>query len=77
MDYSQPTISRLFSQLGLDNDEVSIQRFARQHQLDNTTLLADAKFWNDSQADFIREQIWQDSDWAEVIDQLDNMLRQG
>ncbi len=75
MDCSQHNITSLFGQLGLDNDEVSIQRFLHKHNLDRGTLLADANFWNDSQADFIREAIWQDSDWAEIIDQLDVMLR--
>ncbi|MFO6422912.1 DUF2789 domain-containing protein [Motilimonas sp. KMU-193] len=75
MDYANYTMSSLFAQLGLANDEMSIQRFSHQHPLDNNTLLADAPFWNDSQAEFIREQIWQDSDWVEVIDQLDLMLR--
>ena len=75
MDYSAHNIPSLFAQLGLTNDEVSIQRFTHQHKLDNMTLLADAPFWNRTQAEFLREQIWQDSDWAEVIDQLDLMLR--
>ncbi len=69
-------LADLFSQLGLANDEVSIKRFVNQHKLAPGTLLYEADFWNNSQADFLQEAICQDADWAEIIDQLDNMLRE-
>ncbi|QUM77968.1 DUF2789 domain-containing protein [Moritella sp. 24] len=69
------TLEMLFAQLGLDNDELSIKRFIHQHKLNAGVLLFEAPFWNDSQAMFIKEAIYEDADWAEIIDQLDVMLR--
>ncbi len=69
-------MTALFAQLGLANDDISLHRFIREHPLDNQTLLPDAAFWTDSQAGFLRDALWHDSDWAEAIDQLDVMLRQ-
>jgi hypothetical protein len=39
--------------------------------------LADAFFWSPSQAQFLRDDILDDADWAEVVDQLDVLLRKG
>ena len=61
----------LFAQLGLANDEISLHRFIREHHLDNQTLLPEASFWSPSQAVFLRDALWNDSDWSEAIDQLD------
>ncbi|MCO4203462.1 MULTISPECIES: DUF2789 domain-containing protein [Aeromonas] len=69
-------MTALFAQLGLANDDISLHRFIREHPLDNQTLLPDATFWTASQAGFLRDALWHDSDWAEAIDQLDVMLRQ-
>ena len=69
-------MTALFAQLGLANDETSPHRFIRDHPLDNQTLLPEAPFWTPSQAGFLRDALWNDSDWAEAIDQLDVMLRQ-
>jgi hypothetical protein len=38
--------------------------------------LADAPFWSVAQTAFLSEQLEADADWAEVIDQLDALLRQ-
>lgn len=70
------TLADLFSQLGLANDEISMKRFINQHKLAAGTLLYEASFWNNSQADFIQEAIYEDADWAKIIDQLDTMLRE-
>lgn len=70
------TLEMLFAQLGLDNDELSMKRFIHQHKLNADVLLFDAPFWNESQATFLKEAIYEDADWAELIDQLDVMLRQ-
>lgn len=75
MFLSSQTLSNLFAQLGLADDELSIKRFINQHSLATGTQLYQAEFWNPSQAQFIREAIYEDADWAEVIDQLDVMLR--
>lgn len=76
MSSVEPNISNLFSQLGLENDESSIKQFIAKHSLEDHTLLPDALFWTPSQSDFIRDQVWEDSIWNQVIDELDEMLRQ-
>lgn len=68
----------LFKQLGLPDDPVSIDKFVAVHSpLKADLLLADAFFWTDSQKAFLREQILVDADWAEVVDELDVLLRKG
>nr|WP_198439069.1 DUF2789 domain-containing protein [Moritella sp. F3] len=69
------TLATLFAQLGLENDELSIKRFIHQHKLEASVLLFEAPFWNKSQARFLQESIYEDADWAEVIDHFDTMLR--
>ena len=76
----QPTHSlpSLFKQLGLDNDPTSIEQFIATHSpLKPELPLADAFFWSKSQADFLRGEILDDADWAEVVDQLNVLLRRG
>ena len=41
------------------------------------SVLEDAFFWSESQAQFLRDDILDDADWAEVVDQLDVLLRKG
>lgn len=66
----------LFSQLGLPSDELGIKHFLATHTpLDARVNLPDASFWTPAQASFLREAILQDSDWAELVDQLSNALR--
>lgn len=63
--------SDLFRQLGLPDDAASIERFIATHRpLPAGVALADAPFWNSSQAQFLREEIIDDADWAEVVDSL-------
>lgn len=68
----------LFAQLGLPNSPEAIARFLNEHRpLPNDVLLADAPFWDASQADFIREKRLQDApEWIQVIDQLSEALRE-
>ncbi|WP_331693399.1 DUF2789 domain-containing protein [Pseudomonas sp. ZY71] len=76
----QPThnLPSLFKQLGLDNDPTSIDQFITTHSpLKPELHLADAFFWSKSQAEFLRDEILDDADWAEVVDQLDVLLRKG
>lgn len=76
MDTSVHNLSALFEQLGLSNDDAAIARFIGDNgPLASTTSLADADFWTPAQAAFIKEAIAEDSDWAEVVDQLDASLR--
>lgn len=66
----------LFCQLGLPDDPASIDAFIAAHRsLAPDVALADATFWNASQRDFIRQEIIEDADWAELVDQLDASLR--
>lgn len=66
----------LFKQLGLASDTASIERFIRNHSpLAPACKLADAPFWSPAQAAFLREEILEDADWAEVVDQLNVQLR--
>lgn len=69
-------LRELFAQLGLPNSHDDIEQFIATHQgLNARTNLADAPFWNPSQASFLREGLKADSDWAEPIDELNVRLR--
>ncbi|KAA3652121.1 MAG: DUF2789 domain-containing protein [Proteobacteria bacterium] len=71
-------LSALFAQLGLPNDSASIDAFIARHApLAGEVKLAEAPFWSPAQASFLREEIAEDADWAEVVDTLDARLRQG
>jgi len=66
----------LFAQLGLPCEEQNIQQFIGTHSpLAADIRLADAPFWTPAQASFLHEALLQDSDWAELADQLNNALR--
>jgi hypothetical protein len=68
------TIGPLFDQLGLDSSETAIAEFIHQHRLADDTSLKGASFWNKAQRQFIDESWHQDSDWCELIDQLNLLL---
>lgn len=69
-------LSSLFKQLGLADDPASIDAFIKtQGPLPEGRKLADATFWSPAQAAFLREEILEDADWAEVVDQLNVRLR--
>lgn len=76
MDTSLHTLPNLFLQLGLNNSEQAIADFVSTHRLDGNGPLHDAGFWTPAQAAFIRECLEEDSDWAEVVDQLSVQLRE-
>ena len=70
------SLPSLFKQLGLDHDQASIDRFIKQNSpLPEGCRLADAPFWDKAQAAFLCEEILEDADWAEVVDQLNLLLR--
>lgn len=70
--------TELFDQLGLPAELNAINHFIDIHTpLAPDITLADAPFWTASQAAFLREEILEDADWAEVIDQLNSALRAG
>jgi NAD(P)H-dependent FMN reductase len=67
----------LFAQLGLPNSPEAIANFLNLHRpLPDDILLADAPFWDEAQAEFLRESRLQDTpDWTQLIDQLSEALR--
>jgi hypothetical protein len=76
MDMSAHDLNSLFAQLGLPSEPSSIESFIRTHSpLPPAVRLSEAPFWTPSQAAFLREEILQDADWAEVVDGLNEMLR--
>ncbi|ROM77370.1 hypothetical protein BK654_11155 [Pseudomonas brassicacearum] len=72
------SLPALFKQLGLLDDAVSIDQFIATHSpLKPELHLADAFFWSVAQQQLLREEILEDADWAEVVDQLNVLLRKG
>jgi hypothetical protein len=70
------SMADLFQQLGLDGEPAAIDAFVVKHRpLSDRVLLADAPFWNASQASFLREEKAKDGDWAVVVDALNTLLR--
>ncbi|MBK7900395.1 MAG: DUF2789 domain-containing protein [Azonexus sp.] len=65
----------LFSQLGQANDADSIRRFIESKTpMGDAVLLHEAAFWSASQANFLREALLDDAEWASVIDALNSEL---
>lgn len=76
MDMSEHTLNSLFQQLGLPETDTAIDHFIEQHKGTNRQgPLHEADFWSESQANFLQEAIEEDSDWAEIVDHLDALLR--
>lgn len=76
MDSASHRFSDLFAQLGLPNDAPGIGDFLARHSpLDEAVELPDAVFWTPTQAAFLRDSLLEDSDWAELADQLNAALR--
>lgn len=68
-------LADLFRQLGLPDDTAAIERFIATHRpLPAGVALCDAPFWSASQAQFLRESIVRDADWAEPVDTLAALL---
>lgn len=76
MDQPIHRFSELFAQLGLASDAQAIGQFLAAHRpLADGIALADAPFWTAAQAAFLREELLEDADWAEMVDQLNVALR--
>ena len=76
MDSPTPSLSDLFRQLGLPDDDASIAYFIGHHApLPPDVRLSDARFWTLTQARFLCEEVALDADWAPIVDRLDTMLR--
>ena len=76
MDTTKHDINTLFAQLGLPNSEKQIDEFIANHELEDTTLLQNAPFWDEAQQHFLAESLEEDGAWSEVIDGLDVRIRQ-
>ncbi|HET8869626.1 MAG TPA: DUF2789 domain-containing protein [Aquabacterium sp.] len=76
MEHGYHSFSELFRQLGLPDGQTDIERFIAMHSpLPKGVALADAPFWDRSQSSFLKEELAEDADWAELIDMLDARLR--
>ena len=75
MDTSTHNLNTLFQQLGLSNTETNIDHFIASHSIEPTTKITEAFFWNDAQISFLKDALTDDSDWAELVDYLDCLLR--
>lgn len=75
MDTSTHDFQGLFQQLGLISTEEAIDAFCSNNRLPKDIPLEQAAFWSAGQAQFIHEALEQDSDWCEIVDQLDAQLR--
>lgn len=70
------TLNDLFAKLGLPNSPAAIEAFIEKHRpLPQAEPLASARFWTDEQAAFLREARQEYSDWAEVVDEFNGLLR--
>ncbi|MEQ1635580.1 MAG: DUF2789 domain-containing protein [Methylococcales bacterium] len=76
MDTSSHTLQSLFCQLGLADEEQQIKAFIERYKpLPSDVSLPEASFWNEAQAVFLNEAKAEDSDWCELVDTLDCLLR--
>lgn len=68
-------LTDLFRQLGLPDEPATMEAFIASHRpLPHGTSIADATFWTPSQAQFLKEGISEDADWAELVDTLASLL---
>ncbi|AKT30078.1 DUF2789 domain-containing protein [Pseudomonas syringae pv. actinidiae] len=74
MEPTTTTINDLFAQLALATDDESIEAFIAAHPLPNDVKLIDAHFWTPRQAEFLKEQLREDAEWAMVVDELNVRL---
>lgn len=75
MEHEFPSMTLLFSQLGLQSAPQDIEAFiAARSPLSPQVSLADAYFWSKSQSDFLRSAVAEDAAWSIVIDRLNASL---
>lgn len=74
MSINSRTLEELFEQLGLSSKKIHMDQFIERHQLKSSSILSEAIYWTSDQKSFLIEAISQDSEWAEVVDQLANLL---
>lgn len=71
---TEPTMTNLFLQLGLDATEKGIAQFIKSHQLPTAVPIGDAGYWNASQRELLLDQLKSDAPWAVIVDQLSTSL---
>lgn len=75
MGNAHHSLEDLFAQLGLQNDQESIEAFITQHHpLPNEVALYRASIWNPTQRAFLKEEIIGDGVWSIAIDELNRRL---
>lgn len=75
MDTNPHTLNSLFEQLGLPSSDDAIAQFVSTHKLFSDDIpLHEATFWTEAQANFLRDEIISDAEWAEAIDELNALL---
>ena len=75
MDFQHHHLPHLFAKLGLPAEADAIERFIACHcPLPQAMPLDQAAFWSPAQAAFLREEMLEDGDWAEVVDELNLRL---
>ncbi len=76
MELLRHDMRALFEQLGLPGDPDAVERFIVAHRpVPSNIRLSEAAFWSPGQASFLRDEIQEDAEWAEIIDELDSALR--
>lgn len=76
MENFEHTMGDLFLQLGLPDADSEIDKFIHMHRpIADSLSLEKASFWNNGQSQFIHEALYEDSDWTELVDQLNSRLR--
>ncbi len=73
---TEPSMTNLFLQLGLEESPEAIASFISSHQLDTGVGVADAPFWSDAQRQFLAESLQADAAWTTVVDELNEALHQ-
>ena len=71
---TEPTMTNLFLQLGLDASEQGIAEFIKANQLPNTVTMCEAPYWNASQRELLSDQLKSGAPWALIVDQLSQAL---
>lgn len=71
---TEPNMTNLFLQLGLEAEEQDIAAFILQNQLPSEVKVTQASIWSDSQRQFLSESLKSDAAWAIVVDELNKAL---
>ncbi|MFT4655094.1 MAG: hypothetical protein ACJA0G_000762 [Kangiellaceae bacterium] len=70
------SMTSLFQQLGLDGTLKGVNDFIDKNApIPDKVKLHEADFWTQSQSLCLEEMVDEDADWAEIVDQLNILLR--